>query len=83
MVNRRWLWWASHIALSGLARYIGQFTQGVALGYHPVSLWGGKPMVANRRVFANRPSRCGTWGSSPRKLYYMSFRSPAMYTLNQ
>ena len=72
----------SYRPFSGFARYIGQFTQDVALGYHLVPLWGRKPMVANRRVFANRPSRRGTWGTSPRKLYYMSFRSPAMNTLN-
>ena len=72
----------SYRPFSGFARHIGQFTQGVALGYHLVPLWGGKPKVANRCVFANRPSRCGTWGSSPRKLYYKSVRSLAMNTLN-
>jgi hypothetical protein len=35
----------SYRPFSGFARYIGQFTQGVALGYHLVPLWG-----ENRRL---------------------------------
>ena len=33
-----------HAAPSGLGVFIGPFTQGVALGYHIVPLWGGRPV---------------------------------------
>jgi hypothetical protein len=33
-----------HAAPSGLGVFIGPFTQGVALGYHIVPRWGGKPV---------------------------------------
>jgi len=33
-----------HATPSGLGVFIGPFTQGVALGYHIVPLWGGRPV---------------------------------------
>ena len=33
-----------HAAPSGLGVFIGPVSQGVALGYHIVPLWGGKPV---------------------------------------
>ena len=33
-----------HAAPSGLVGFIGPFSQGVALGYHIVPLWGGEPV---------------------------------------
>jgi hypothetical protein len=32
-----------HAAPSGLVGFIGPFSQGVALGYHIMPLWGGSP----------------------------------------
>ena len=46
-----------HAAPSGLGVFIGPFTQGVALGYHIVPRWGGRPVP-----LLGAEDRCPFWG---------------------